>query len=237
MVLICDAGNTQVKIACFNQGELIDLQRFDLSDEAGIRAYYQASAPNQTFVCSVLGEEANERLHYLLNQPLFFNASTRLPIPNQYLSETLGKDRIANAVAIHYLKKTTTAVAIDLGTCIKFDCLSAELGYLGGSISPGIRLRYQALNNFTEQLPLINRKENYTLIGNTTESSIVNGVMKGIEQEVNGMIESYEKQFPSLTFFVTGGDAKHFDFHSKKDIFVVENLTLIGLYQIYLFNA
>ena len=108
---------------------------------------------------------------------------------------------------------------------------------MGGSIAPGIDLRYKSLNDYTGKLPLISNKLNTQLVGNDTKSSIHSGVINGINAEINGLIEMYSEQFSGLTFFMTGGDARYFDIDSKNDIFADENLTLIGLYEIYQQNA
>ena len=93
------------------------------------------------------------------------------------------------------------------------------------------------MNDYTANLPLLDSKEATTLIGKSTHESIHSGVMNGVKAEIDQIIERYRQEIGGLTFFVTGGDAQFFDFGGKNDIFVNENLTLIGLYQIYLFNA
>ena len=109
--------------------------------------------------------------------------------------------------------------------------------YLGGSISPGIDLRYKSLNDYTGNLPLLSNKSTTKLVGEDTNMSIQSGVINGINAEINGFMSSYAEQFDDLTFFVTGGDASFFELHSKNDIFANENLTLLGLFEIYRHNA
>ena len=108
---------------------------------------------------------------------------------------------------------------------------------MGGTISPGIDLRFRSLSEFTGKLPRLSNKSGLNLVGINTETSIRSGVMNGMGAEIQGIVSAYESQFESLTFFVTGGDASYFDIHSKNDIFADENLTLKGLIEIYLYNA
>ena len=61
--------------------------------------------------------------------------------------------------------------------------------YLGGAISPGIRIRYEALHNFTSKLPLLDTKWPNEIVGNTTETSIHSGVIYGVLKEIDGIIE------------------------------------------------
>jgi type III pantothenate kinase len=133
-------------------------------------------------------------------------------------------------------KSPSNRVVIDLGTCLKFDFLNKKNEYLGGSISPGLQMRYQALHHFTGKLPQL---EAYKagFIGASTKDSIHAGVIEGMQGEINHFISRYETDFKDLTFFVTGGDLKYFEFHPKSNIFAVENLTLWGLFYLYQMNA
>jgi type III pantothenate kinase len=128
-------------------------------------------------------------------------------------------------------------LSIDIGTCIKFDFLSGDNHYLGGSISPGLKMRFLALHQQTANLPLIETNKNPLLIGQTTAESIQSGVQNGIIAEIFGMIGQYEDQFPDLTVYFTGGDLQNFDFPQKNNIFVDENLTIKGISEIYQLNA
>src|SRR5690606_35225396 len=85
---------------------------------------------------------------------------TEVPFVNRYLSpETLGKDRIALAAGAVDIFPDENVLAIDAGTCITYDFISAEKEYLGGSISPGLSMKFKALHNYTARLPLLKRSE------------------------------------------------------------------------------
>ena len=78
------------------------------------------------------------------------------PFKNRYASpETLGMDRLALATAAFYHNKEGNTLVIDAGTCITYDLVTAQEGYLGGAISPGVSMRYKALNAQTSKLPLL----------------------------------------------------------------------------------
>ncbi len=108
---------------------------------------------------------------------------------------------------------------------------------MGGTIAPGIDLRYKSLNAFTEKLPLLSNKSALPIVGKDTKTSMQSGVINGMRAEIEGLVSYYESQFQDLTFFMTGGDANFFDIQGKNDIFAVENLTLYGLFEIYKHNA
>ena len=239
-VLVIDAGNTFLKVALFEQNEITKLQRIKFNDLDILTQLYHESGRPPVILSSVLTIEQTNQLFSLFDACLIVNQATKLPIHlNYHTVETLGIDRICNAVAVHSLNQNSkkNGVSIDIGTCIKFDFVDYEGNYEGGSISPGIRLRYKSLNDYTANLPLLNSTDSASLIGKSTHESIHSGVMNGIQAEIDQLIEQYKRKKTDLTFFVTGGDAQFFDFGGKNDIFVNENLTLMGLYQIYLFNA
>lgn len=234
--IVVDAGNTRVKIACIIDGQITSVQSFSLDEVLNKTAPITDLNNHKGIISSVLNKVDTTLLSNCFRNTLLFTSELKLPIALNYETpETLGKDRIANAVAIHSRTKSN-AVSIDFGTCIKFDFVSAEGNYQGGSISPGIHLRYKSLNDYTDNLPLLSGTEKTPLIGKNTNQSILSGVMNGIQAEINQLISRYNQEFNDLTFFMTGGDAKHFDFHAKSNIFAIENLTLEGLYQIYLLN-
>jgi len=231
--LIVDAGNTSIKVAQVKNSQIDSVKRFDhISDAAG----YISDA---FVVCaSVLNENFKElviknggRFHQVTHQSV-------LPFKSAYSSmETIGIDRLCNVAAAIKNFESEHCLVVDIGTCIKFDFISAKHVYLGGSISPGVNLRYKALHDYTSKLPLIDLKSNAAMIGDSTNSSIHSGVINGIMHEIQGMILRYEKDFGHLKILITGGDASYFDFPQKSNIFANKNLTLEGIVEIYEINA
>lgn len=233
MYLVVDAGNTRIKLALFKQGELLQLLHFknvtDLTDNFDLNA-------QPTIISSVLDDVNTAELF-----DFFTNAyalkDLEIPVGMAYKTpESLGGDRLANAVAISKLT-TGNRLAIDLGTCIKFDFVDANDVYQGGSISPGVQMRFRAMHDYTGKLPLLSPEVTSSYIGKTTNESMQIGVLTSLQHEIDSLIKSYEKDYADLTIFVTGGDAKYFDYSSKKHIFANENLTILGLYHILVENV
>jgi type III pantothenate kinase len=161
---------------------------------------------------------------------IILNAETPLPIKLNYLTpKTLGADRIAAVVGAHSLHPQKNILVIETGTCITYDFIDADGIYQGGGISPGIHLRFSALHNFTEKLPLVTAIGDAALIGKSTESSIQSGVINGIIAELQGIISSYESNYENLTVILSGGDLEYFDKNLKNNIFAVPNIVLTGL--------
>ena len=237
-VVIVDAGNSRVKTALFENGLISEIQRFNYSQAKAFQDFVRLHDSPKIFISSVLSNsDLKDFIHKTENITLL-HPEMILPVDIKYGSkDTLGMDRLANACAIQSVKPDGNKVAIDLGTCIKFDFVDEKGIYHGGSISPGLNMRLKALHHFTGKLPLVEPKKGVNYLGRSSEESILAGVIEGMQGELNHFISRYLQDYQGLTFFVTGGDAKFFDFPLKNNIFANENLTLTGLYKIYLLNA
>jgi type III pantothenate kinase len=169
---------------------------------------------------------------------IYLNGKTPLPFINKYKTpSTLGADRLALvAGALKYFPDKNVLI-ISMGTCITYDFITSRKEYLGGSISPGMEMRFEALNTFTARLPLVKPKQVKTLLGRSTDESILTGVILGIVHEMEGFISTYRKLYPTLKIILTGGDAPLFAGRLKSSIFAVPELSLTGLNEILLYNS
>lgn len=240
MNVVIDIGNTRSKLAVFDNG--VQKQEKVLSEitETTIEQIFRDfDAVENALVSSVSGEE--ERIgNYLSGKninTLILNDSVPLPFINNYeTKETLGKDRLAAIAGACFLYPKKNVLVIDAGTAITFDIKSSDEQYLGGNISPGLTMRFKALHQFTARLPLLQPDEKYSLLGKNTNEAIIAGIQQGIIFEMNGYIDQLEKQYPDLVVILSGGDVLFFDKKLKRTIFVVPNLTLIGLNSILNYN-
>jgi type III pantothenate kinase len=128
-------------------------------------------------------------------------------------------------------------LVIDLGTCIKYDFVNAKGQYLGGSISPGMNMRFAAMHDYTGKLPLITFSNVKFLTGTSTETAMQTGVITGIRGEINEFISRYRKKYDNLKIIITGGDAGRFVNDLKLSIFAATDLVNIGLNEIIRFNT
>ena len=142
---------------------------------------------------------------------------------------------LVSASVKHY--KEQNVLIIDAGTCITYDFINSDNQYIGGSISPGIRLRYQSLNNLTASLPLLETKMPDNIVGSSTSESIHSGIINGILMEIDGVVSKYEKKIKDLTVILTGGDADFLSKRLKSSIFAHSNFLLEGLNFILEFNS
>jgi pantothenate kinase, type III len=179
-----------------------------------------------------------EFLDRSFDQFIELNHITPLPIANLYETpETLGKDRIAAAVGANELFPDQNVLVIDAGTAITYDFVSAENQYLGGNISPGLQMRFKALNQFTDKLPLVDSSAYFSEIGKNTKEAIRGGVQNGILFEIEKTIELFSGKYEDLQVILTGGDAAFLSQLIDADVLVHLNLTLIGLNRILEFNS
>ena len=233
MNLIIDVGNTFVKLAVFENGELL----FDETAEAenlleraeGI--FHEFPQIDWAIVSSVvqLNKNVLDALAVFCNVHIL-NHQSKTPFKNLYASpKTLGVDRIALATAGYAYNPSKNTLVIDAGTCLTYDMITSEGHYLGGAISPGLKMRYRALNEQTSKLPLLAVEYPIDLIGNSTESSIHSGVVNGICSEIDGVVEQYLTRFEDLTVILTGGDVQFLSKRLKNTIFAHSKFLLIGL--------
>jgi type III pantothenate kinase len=164
--------------------------------------------------------------------------NTPLPFENCYKSkETLGKDRIAAVAGALQVYPNQNVLVIDAGTAITYDLLTDKKQYLGGNISPGIQIRFKALNQFTGRLPLVEQDVFEKLYGSTTIEAIRAGVQHGVAFEVDKAIDTFKEFYNNLKVIITGGDANFFDKKLKNSFFVHFNLVAIGLNRILQHNG
>ncbi len=239
MNIAIDVGNSRTKIAHFKEGKLVHrdvIKKLKLD-------YFQSLFKSHKIEHAILSSvaERSEEVEAFLSQQCHFivlDHETPLPYINQYKSpETLGKDRIAAVAGAHHLYPESNCLVIDVGTCITLDFLNKEGVYFGGTITPGIRLRYQAMHHFTARLPLVKRQRLDNFIGYNTETCIRSGAQEGSIMEIQGFIRRYEEVFGEINTIMTGGDTEYFVSQLKSRIFAHPNLVLEGLNQILAYNV
>lgn len=225
--LVIDIGNTRVKFAVFVENQQQGSVGLNWSELESLSSHKKFAS---VLIASVADQDHTQSALSLFPQALLYNSALQLPIHNNYRTpETLGVDRIANAVAAHHLASGKPALIVDAGTCLKMDFIDQNGSYQGGSISPGLYMRFKSMHAFTANLPLIEGWEAHPLIGKTTHESMVSGAVNGMAAEIFGTIQRYSNLYEDLIVFITGGDMHFFDLDIKNPIFAHENLTLLGL--------
>lgn len=233
MNLIIDAGNTQVKWGVFQEGAL--LYRGSEKEWSGlIKALtdVELDGVGQAIISSTR-KLSPPFLDFLEEQGIsiwYMKADMALPFELDYLTpETIGVDRIAGIAGAQAAWPGENVLVVDLGTAITYDLILDGKVFIGGNISPGMHIRFQSLNRFTDNLPLVEPAEEVPELGKTTTDAIRSGVQTGILFEITAYINSLKNKYNELTVILTGGDAEFFVKKLKKTIFVDANLVLKGL--------
>lgn len=237
MNLVIDSGNSAAKVGIFDHENLVEKLTFASLED--LRSFARAADCDNVIVSSV-SADADEVLSWAANAERKFvlNKTLPLPINNLYATpETLGMDRLAGVCGARQLFPRFASLVIDAGTCITYDFIDHLGNYHGGSISPGLNMRFRAVHTFTAKLPLVSAERHVKLIGDTTQNSIQSGVVNGLLAEIEGIIRLYKEKFPGLRVILCGGDAGFFENQLKASIFASPELVLVGLNSILIHNV
>lgn len=250
MLLAIDIGNTRIKAAVFEGNTLLETMIFkELELQKNIETILKTYTTVTDLVIASVRNVDNEtflswntavNIHFVTHEMSF-------PFQNSYATPlTLGIDRMVLAAGAVLQFPKQNKLIIDAGTCITYDFVDENDYYLGGAISPGIRLRYESLHQFTAHLPLLtlenaiqgeNEKSKINLTGNSTQQSIHSGVINGIVNEIDGFINQYQEQYSNFIIILTGGDTEFLAKRLKNTIFANSNFLLESLNKIYQYKT
>lgn len=236
MNLTIDIGNTRTKLAVFNKNEIVNSTTIDDLSISFLQNFLKKHSNIKNGILSsvkVIDPSVRSFLKSNLSYYIELDEKTQIPIENLYKTKnTLGKDRIASVVGAYNIFPKINVLVIDMGTAITFDFINEHKQYFGGTISPGMEMRFKALHHFTNKLPLLHQNDDFNLIADNTADAIISGVQSGIIFEVDGYINTLKNKYDDLKIILTGGDAIFFDKKLKNTIFVNLNLNYIGLNRI-----
>jgi len=237
MNLVIDYGNSSAKVGIFEDHTLHE--KFVFADAEELKKFL-GSSKAENFIISSVSQDPAEVSSWAVNPERKFVLHHTLPLPitNKYgTPSTLGVDRIAGVCGAQQMFPGKNCLVVDAGTCITYDLLDSSGSFLGGGISPGLSMRFQAVHTFTKKLPLVAPTDRIGLIGKTTEECIQSGVINGLIEELNGIIYQYQHKFPDLRVIFCGGDVHFFENKLKASIFAVPELVLSGLNSILIYNV
>jgi len=235
MTTIClDFGNTRLKAALFDDAQLKQVIVLNENPFEHLQQIIEEYHPQQSILSSVINHDA--RVEELLSSKTKFHKlsnTSKLPFTIPVgKPETVGADRLAIAAAAVFLFPQQNNLAIGLGSCITYNFINQAHQLMGGSISPGMEMRFKAMHHFTARLPLVQADWNVPLIGYDTKTNLQAGVVLGMAKEIDGIIDLYTEKFGNFNVLLTGGDAPYFAYHIKNRIFADPELLFKGLYAI-----
>ncbi len=239
MNLVVDIGNNFFKLGIFENSNLVfsffdKNDKIDVEIEKIIRSYTKITSALISNVSSIKINDILNKLNikiYELDSTFIFPFKLNYKTP-----ESLGNDRLALAAAATILFPNSNNLVIDAGTCITIDFIDNNNHFMGGSISPGVKMRYDSLNHYTANLPLLKNENNFNYPGDSTNASIHAGIIGGVSNEINGFIKQINSRNDKVNVILTGGDAKILSKTLKITIFANQNFILEGLNSILNLN-
>lgn len=238
--LAIDQGNSAAKVAIFCNKTLVEVNRYpqlttDLIEQIASRHSLSGVIYSSVRTGDEAVKEATTRI-----APVAISLDYRTPMPitiGYHTPQTLGHDRIAAAVGASEDALGKDTLVIDAGTALTLDTVTANGIFQGGNISPGLRMRLEALHSHTSKLPQVEPNGENPLIGYDTATAIRSGVEIGIACEIDGyfrrLTESLQRQPRAI---ITGGDCHLIAMLMKTPVEVDEHLVMKGLNRILLYN-
>lgn len=237
--LCFDFGNTRLKCAVFVGRDLKEVIVLENDLPATILPILTQYQPKKSILSSVI--KHNSELEDLLSEHTNFHKldyTSQLPFTTPVgKPETIGADRLAICAASVHLFPNQHNLAIGLGTCITYNYINKSHEFLGGSISPGMTMRFRAMHEQTALLPMVEPDHHFPLIGYDTKTNLQSGVILGMAKEIDGIIDAYALKFNNFNVLLTGGDMAFFVPHLKNRIFADPYLIFKGLYAICEYNT
>lgn len=234
--LVLDVGNTRTKLAIFHGERPLERRTIATGDLAALATVLGSIQPARIAVGSVAATDERLIEHLgSLAPTLVITGSTPTPLRSAYTTlNTLGVDRLANAVGAAAMFRDRGVLAVDMGTCITYDLVDADGTYLGGAIAPGLRMRAKAMHAYSARLPEVEVAAATAPWGTSTEQALQAGIHHGILGELQGFIRNATHHSANCAVVLTGGDAVPFARACKSGIFAHPFLTLEGLRRILL---
>ena len=233
MITLClDFGNTRLKAAIFTQDNFTTDMVIEGDPLAFIESLIAQYKPGKSILSSVINHDvaietllASKTKFHKLTYATKLNFSSPVGKP-----ETIGADRLALvAAAVHFYPGKNNLV-IGLGSCITYNFVNHLAHFLGGSISPGMDMRFRSMHEYTAKLPLVHPEWNIPLIGYDTKTNLQSGVIMGMANEIEGFIGKYNERYGNFNVVLTGGNSAYFASQLKNKIFADSNFLFKGLY-------
>lgn len=246
MFISVDVGNTNVTVGVLKDCNVLRSFKFDtgllrsnkkcadLIREKLSIFFPLKDAIEGVYVCSVV-PALNKNIRTILKSIFKTNIivvgeDVIVPVMNRYrIPSQVGQDRLVNAYASLKLYGAGLII-VDFGTAITFDIVSKKSEYIGGLITPGLKLMQEALHKKTALLPYVELSRPMEIIGRDTVSSIRSGIVYGVASLCDGIIDKLmSKECKGYKVVSTGGDAELIKPYSLRITNIENFLILKGL--------
>lgn len=251
MLMVIDAGNTEIVIGVFEKENLKHHWRLfskipKTDDECWVllQSWFKSAdiSPSQikgivisSVVPSLTSVFIDIAKRYFRMDPIVVTAEVDSGLKILYdTPRTVGADRICNAVA-GYCHYGGPLIIVDFGTATTFDVVSEKGEYLGGIIALGISGASQELHRVAAKLPKVDLVFPQSIVGKTTETSIQSGILWGTVMMVDGLVDRIrsEMKWKKAQLIATGGLSSMIVSRSRTIQKIEPFLTLEGMRIIY----
>jgi len=239
MNLVVDIGNTSTKIAFYEGSSIVKKERLKSPDTGSVDRFIGKRHIRRAIVSSV-NHDPRALINFLRDKGAvvhLLSCKSQYPFKIAYETpETMGVDRLAAAAGALLYHPGADLLVIDAGSALTLDVV-IDGSFLGGSISPGLSMRFHALNEFTGRLPLIDVSNDFSFPGRSTKDAITGGVVMGLVFEINEYIRTFEKRHEKLVTVITGGDSEIITSLTDMKMFLHPDLVTDGLNYLLDYNV
>lgn len=233
-----------VRVSRTGTSEILEEATLENDSTETLKAILEKYHPAKTILSSVINH--NPEIETLFAERTSFHKlsyQSKLPFTTPIAKPTtIGPDRLALCAAAVHLFPGKNNLVIGLGSAITYNFVNKYRAFIGGSISPGMDMRFKSLKDYTAKLPLVKEDWNFPLMGYDTETNILSGVLLGMAKEIDGIMNAYKAKYDNLKVLLTGGNARYFLPHllssrmspggDAAPIYIDEQLIFKGLYAI-----
>lgn len=253
MLLAIDIGNTNVVLGVFEGKRLRESWRVgtksqitadeyamiikDLFGFGGLQFSQIEGVIISTVVPPLLSIMIEMSRKYFGREPIVVTNEIKTGITLAYDNpKEIGADRIVNAAAAYNIYGGPLII-VDFGTATTFCAVTEKGEYLGGAITPGIKISAEALFQRTSKLPRFELAKPHSVIGKDTVSAMQAGILYGYAGLVDGIVKQMKREFaPEARVIATGGLAELVAPETSTISEIRPNLTLEGLLFLYELN-
>lgn len=253
MLLAIDIGNTNIVLGVFDQDKLAENWRVgtnaqitpdeyamtfkDLFNFSGIEFKQITGVIISTVVPPLLPVMVEMSRKYFRIEPMVVTHQIKTGIKIHYDNpKEVGADRIVNAAAAYQIYGGPVII-VDFGTATTFCAVTKDGEYLGGAITPGVKISAEALFQRASKLPRVELTKPPKVIGTDTISAMQAGIIYGYAGLVDGIVERMKKELSTQARVVaTGGLAELVSSETKSIQEIKPHLTLEGLRLLYEIN-
>jgi type III pantothenate kinase len=227
-----DAGNTHLRVAGIDLNSLqnIEIIHSDYEEIFALVEKLQGGENLPISVASVVprGRELCEKLKQNGKNAVFCVREMAKDLQICY-AQTLGIDRIVDAVAGLALFPDRDLIIIDSGTATTVDCVSADRKFIGGFILPGIKITAEAIHEKTALLPKLNPyKLQFTEMPNDTFSAVSSGLIADCAGGIEYAIDFCAQKLQNPLIIACGGGWEIVKNFVRRKTIAVPQLTLVG---------